>query len=64
MNPRMPNSPPAVPTITLSLITSGADVIEYPAVASATILFHSGRPLRASMAIRWASMLARNSVSP
>ena len=41
----MPNSPPAVPTMTLSLITSGAAVIEYPAAPSATTVFQSGRPL-------------------
>jgi hypothetical protein len=40
----MPYSPPPTPTITLSLTASGACVSEYPALASATCVFHSGRP--------------------
>ncbi len=50
--------------MTLSLITSGAVVIEYPAAPDATMRFQIGRPVFASMAIRCASTVARKSVSP
>ncbi len=60
----MPNSAPATPTTTLSLITSGASVMPYALVASPTCVFQIGRPFFASMATRWASTVAMNNVSP
>ena len=64
MKPRMPYSPPPTPTITLSLTTSGACVIEYPDVVLATSVFQTARPVFASMAISCASSVPMNSVSP
>ena len=64
MNPRMPNSPPPTPTITLSFTTSGARVIEYASFTSASVTFQSGRPFLASIATRCASSVPMNSVSP
>src|ERR1017187_1430637 len=64
MNPRIPYSPPATPITTLSLTTSGASVIPYAADASATLVFHTNRPLLASSASKCASTVAMNNVSP
>jgi hypothetical protein len=64
MNPRMPNSPPPTPMTTLSLITSGARLTEYPCANSPTLTFHFTRPDFASIATRWASSVPMNSVSP
>ena len=60
----MPNSPPPTPTITLSFTTSGAIVIEYASFTSATAMFQSGWPFFASIAMRCASSVPMNSVSP
>ena len=64
MKPRMPNSPPPTPTITLSFTTSGASVIEYASFTSASVMFQRGRPFFASIAITCASSVPMNNVSP
>ena len=48
MKPRMPNSPPPTPMMTLSLSASGARVIEYAAFISATLIFQLSLPVFAS----------------
>ena len=47
-NPRMPASPPLIPTSTLSSTTSGAAVMEWPDALSPTGTIHRSVPLRAS----------------
>ena len=51
-NPRMPASPPLMPTITLSPTTSGAAVIECPVGFSPTCTDQRSMPARASSANR------------
>ena len=57
-------SPPAVPTMTLSLKTFGDIVIEKFCFASATTLSQSSLPLFASIASRCASIVPIYKVSP
>src|SRR5688572_6416936 len=64
MNPLMPYSPPAGPTITLSLTTRGATVPEYPCSGFPIGVVHSRRPSRASMPTRFASIVLMNNVCP
>src|SRR5512138_197781 len=64
MNPRIPNSPPPTPTITLSFTTSGACMIEYPASARSTLIFHASSPVLALIATRYASTVPMNRVLP
>src|SRR5439155_26435526 len=60
--PRIPYSAPEVPTITRFLYTSGASVIEYPRVGSATCLVHLIFPVAASSATSCASSVAMYTV--
>jgi hypothetical protein len=53
--PRTPNSPPLLPTRTLSFTTSGAIVMLSPLLMSPTATFHTSRPVAASTATVWAS---------
>ena len=64
MNPRMPRSPPVVPTMTLSLTASGARVNAYDRCLSATSTSHSSAPVDASIATTWASSVPMNTRSP
>ncbi len=57
-------SPPAVPTMTLSLMTFGAIVIAYICAESPTFVSHTSWPLFASTATRCASIVPMYNVSP
>ena len=64
MKPRTPRSPPATPTMILSLRTSGACVIENLSTALRRFVFQRILPVLASIASRCASMVPMKSVSP
>ena len=55
----MPASPPLIPTMILPSIASGAAVIEYPSLFSATFVFQRSAPDFASRAIRCASRVPK-----
>ena len=64
MKPRMPRSPPAEPTMTLSSTTSGARVNEYARCRSASSTSQSSVPVAASSATTCASRVAMNTRLP
>ena len=53
--PGMPQVPPAMPMMTLSFTASGATVMEWPVLLSATTVSQRTAPVLASSATRWAS---------
>src|SRR5688500_12151600 len=64
MNPRVGNSDPLTPTITLSFTPSGAIVTEYPFDTSSTGASQSTLPSLTFNAISRASIVPMYSVSP
>ena len=64
MKPRMPESAPVVPTITLPSTASGASVKAYARSMSASTTSQSSAPVVASTATTCASSVAMKSRSP
>ena len=59
--PRTPNSPPVLPTSTLSFTTSGAMVMVSPMLMSPTLVFQTSWPVSASTATRGRRACCRRS---
>ena len=60
MKPRIPNSPPAMPAMILSLSGSGGLVMLKPCIGSAICTSQSSAPVRASSASSAASSVPTN----